>query len=60
MAKKAAAAESATLADLGAKVRGVVVDAMMPNDTKIRSKEVQEFNVEKKGVKEPIVRTCIK
>lgn len=57
---KTRTAENATLANLGAKVRGVVVDAMMPNDMKIRAKEVQKFDVKKKDIKEPIVRTSIR
>lgn len=58
--KAETAEDTATFANLGASARGVVVDAMQPRDTKIRSREAKEFAVDKKGVKEPIVRTNIR
>lgn len=40
--------------------KGEVVDAMLPNDTKIREREVKKIPTVKQGITEPIIRTDLR
>lgn len=46
------------LADLAPK--GETVDAMLPGDTKIHSREVIKIPADKAGITEPIIRTDVR